>query len=203
MMAGGDPTDLQHPDLSDADLLEAMKEVQGYLDITPADLKEVYRHAFRHALERLNRTVTAAQIMTRPVHRVDLGTPLEEVAELMAQRGISGVPVLDPTGRVAGIISEKDFLSRMGPPGRAQAMGVVAACLQGKPCLATPIRGKTAAAIMSSPAITVRQETSAFEILGIINARNINRVPVLDGGGELIGIVSRGDLLRARTIRRD
>ena len=43
----------QCPDISDGDIYEAMKEIPGYLDISPADLKEVYRHAYRHALERV------------------------------------------------------------------------------------------------------------------------------------------------------
>jgi CBS-domain-containing membrane protein len=198
-----DPGGLQCPDISDSDIFEAMKEIPGYLDITPSDLKDIYRHAFRHALERLNRPVTATQVMTRPVHHVSVDTPIEEVAELMAERRVSGVPVLDKAGRVAGIVSEKDFLSRMGPPGRVHVMGIVAACLGGRKCLATPIRGRLASEIMTSPAITVREEASTLEIMEIFNTRNINRVPVLDSAGKLSGIVSRGDLLRARPARRE
>ena len=96
-----DPADRQCPDISDGDIYEAMKEIPGYLDITPADLKEIYRHAFRHARERINRPVKAAAIMTRIVHHVRVDTPLKEVAELMARRRISGVPVLD-AGRPGG-----------------------------------------------------------------------------------------------------
>ena len=43
------------PDISDSDIYEAMKEIPGYLDVTPSDLKEIYRHAFRHALERIEK----------------------------------------------------------------------------------------------------------------------------------------------------
>lgn len=202
-MTRNDSAGLQFPDISDSDIHEAMKEIQGYLDITPSDLKEVYRHAFRHALERLSRPVSAAQVMTRAVHQVSVDTPIEDVAELMAHQRISGVPVLDQAGSVAGIISERDFLSRMGPPGRAQVMGIVAACLGGGTCLATPIRHKLASEIMTTPAITVREGTSTLEIMEILNTRGINRVPVLDGAGKLAGIVSRGDLLRAQALGRE
>jgi hypothetical protein len=58
-----DPGGLQCPDISDSDIFEAMKEIQGYLDITPADLKEIYRHAFRHARERINRPIKAVEII--------------------------------------------------------------------------------------------------------------------------------------------
>lgn len=187
------------PEISDGDIHEALREIPGYLDITPADLKEIYRHAFRHAVARLSRPVSAALIMTREVHHVKVDTPLRDVAVVMAGKGISGVPVLDEAGRVAGVISEKDFLARLCGTGAAQVMGVIAACLEGKGCVAAPIRGRVAADIMTAPAVTVREDASSHEIMEIFLARNINRVPVVDGPGRLVGIVSRADLLRARS----
>jgi CBS domain-containing membrane protein len=201
-MANNDPADKQCPDISDDDIYAAMKEIQGYLDITPSDLKEIYRHAFRHALERVGRPIKAAAIMTRDVHHVRVDTPLSEVAELMAQQRISGVPVLDEAGRVAGIISEKDFLMRMGAADTAHVMGIIAACLRGKGCVAMSIRGRTAADIMAAPAITVREDVSTIEITALFAARSINRVPVVDGSGKLAGIVARADILRAQTAAR-
>ena len=63
-----------------------MKDIQGYLDITPADLKEIYKFAYRHALERITSSVRAhAHIMTRQVFSVKRTMPVKEVAELMAE----------------------------------------------------------------------------------------------------------------------
>jgi len=202
-MAKTDPVDKKCPEISDGDIYEAMKEIPGYLDITPADLKEIYRHAFRHAQERINRPIKAAEIMTRVVHHVRVDTPLGDVAELMAQQRISGVPVLDEAGRVAGVISEKDFLSRMGSADTIHIMGIIAACLGGKGCVATPIRGSKASDIMVAPAITVREDTSTLEIMEIFATKEINRVPVIDDSGRLAGIVTRADILRAQTARRE
>lgn len=190
------------PDLSDGDIYEAMKEISGYLDVTPSDIKEVYGHAFRHALARVGRPVKASQIMTRPVHHVRLDTPLEDVAALMAAERISGVPVLDAAGAVAGVISEKDFLTRMGGAEAASVMGILAACLGGKGCVAQPIRGHVAADIMAAPAVTVREDVTDLEIMDLFAARRINRVPVVDASGRLAGIVSRADVLRARAAAR-
>ncbi len=190
------------PDISDADIYEAMKDIQGYLDITASDLKEVYRHAFRHAMDRIASSVKAKEIMTTVVHTVRMDTPLRDVAELMAENGISGLPVLDDTGRVAGVISEKDFLSRMGASDKAHVMGIIAASLGGKGCLAMPIRSTMASDIMASPAITVHEDTSAFEIIDLFNKKNINRVPVVDRSDKLAGIVSRADILRAQLVKQ-
>ena len=193
-----DPVDVE---ISDDDVYQAMKEIEGYVDITPSDLKEVYRHAFRHAVERIRRSVIAADIMTKDVFFVGTKTPLNEVAALMAEKQISGLPVLDDAEHVAGIISEKDFLSRMGTKDTRHVMGIIAACLGGKSCVALPVRSKTAADIMAAPAITVCENTTTFEIMALFTRHNINRVPVVNGSGKLIGIVSRADIIRAPLIR--
>ncbi|MDD2901049.1 MAG: CBS domain-containing protein [Syntrophales bacterium] len=189
------------PDISDEDIYEAMKEIPGYLDITPGDFKEVYVLAYRQAQERLLHRATAKEIMTREVAWVRVDTPLQEVAELMAQRGVSGVPVLDGANRVVGVISEKDFLKRMSSQGITNFMAVVAGCLRDKGCKAVGIRGRQADDLMNSPAVTVREDTPVLEIARLFKEKAINRVPVLDAQGRLAGIVSRGDLLNLAPFR--
>jgi CBS domain-containing membrane protein len=183
------------PEISDADIFAAMKEISGYLDITPGDFKEVYHLAWRHARERLLRTWKAREIMTRDVAAVRMDTPLAEVAELMARRGVSGVPVLDAGDRVAGVISEKDFLKAMSSGGITSFMGLVAARLGEGGCQGQSLGGRQAADLMSAPAVTVTEETPVLEIMKLFKEKGINRAPVLDAQGRLTGIVSRGDLL--------
>jgi CBS-domain-containing membrane protein len=185
-------------EISDDDIYDAMRDIPGYLDITPGDLREVFRFAYRRALERISSAVKAGDIMTRPVHSVHVDTPAQGVAEVMAAYGISGVPVLDQHGKVVGVISEKDFLVRMGAKDAAHVMGIIAACLKGKGCVATSIRSKNAGDIMTSPAVTVTVNATAFEIMELFTGKRINRVPVVDDGNALMGIVSRADLIRAK-----
>ncbi len=184
-------------EFKDEDIYEAMKDIPGYLDITPGDFKEVYLLAYRHALERLHRAVTAPQVMTREVVTVRPDTPLAEVAAAMGGRGISGVPVTDAAGKVVGVISEKDFLAHMGVTAPQNFMALVASCLRGKGCVALPIKKQQAGDIMSSPAITVGLKASVREIAALFTDRGINRVPVTDQEGHILGIVTRGDLIKA------
>ena len=60
-------------DISDADVMEAMKAMQGYIDITPADFREVYRIAYVFAQDRMMHALKAADVMTAPVHVVGTG----------------------------------------------------------------------------------------------------------------------------------
>lgn len=184
-------------DLTEEDISEAMRLIPGYLDITLGDFKELYHLAYQKAVERLSRAVTAREIMTREVTSVRPDTPLAEVAGAMGRRGVSGVPVLDQEDRVVGVISEKDFLSRMGVIASQNFMSLLAACLKTKGCVALPIKQKRAEDIMSTPALTVGEEATVKEIAKIFTVKNINRVPVTDPQGRLKGIVSRGDIVKA------
>ncbi|MBI5523701.1 MAG: CBS domain-containing protein [Desulfarculus sp.] len=193
-----------HPDheLSEQDILKAMKGLSGYLDITPGDFKEVFDLAYGQALRRLGLSIKARDLMTAPVVSVGAGDSLGQVAQVMAEAGVSGVPVLDDGGRVLGVISEKDFLKRMDPLGSPSLMGVVARCLSQGACLLAPLLEERAAQAMSAPAVTLGPEATLAEISALFSERGINRAPVVDRQGRPLGMVSRGDLLGARAGRR-
>ena len=170
-------------DISDADVMAAMKAMQGYIDITPADFREIYRVAYALARERMMSSLKAADIMTSPVHGVTVDSDLIAAASLLADKGISGAPVTDAKGCIVGIISEKDFLRQMGASKSGSFMQVVAHCLKNKGCVATPI---TAAVDISIGAISE-----------LLMEKNINRLPIVDAYGKLVGIVTRSDLVNA------
>ena len=184
-------------DLTEDDILEAMKKIPGYLDITPHDFNQIYQLAYQMAVTRVSRQVTAAEIMTKDVVLVREETPLAEVAAAMGARGISGVPVVDENGVVVGIISEKDFLGRMGVTEKQNFMTLVAACLTTKGGVALPIKNQLAKDLMTSPVIAVTESATITEIAALFAARKVNRAPVVDAGGKLLGIISRGDLVHA------
>ena len=183
-------------DMSDEDILDAMKSIPGYMDITPGDFKEIFGYAYRHAVERIARSLLAKDVMTVNVISVTLDTSLKETAAKMAAHGISGVPVIDERKTVVGVISEKDFLFHMGEKKTRSTMEVIAQCLSSKGCVATSMHTGFAKDIMASPALTVYEDTPVFEIASIFAEKNINRVPVLDQNGHLVGIVARADIFR-------
>jgi len=183
-------------DISDDDVLKAMQEIGGYLDITFGDFKDLYHIACRHALKRLMHSVKAADIMTEKVISVHKETSAKEIAEIMAERNVSGLPVIDDREHVLGIISEKDFLFQMGKDGMKSIMSIITECLGNKACLAAPIRTQKAVDIMTSPAITVNGNTPVVDIVNLFAEKNINRVPVINQQLRLVGIVSRADALQ-------
>jgi CBS domain-containing protein len=183
--------------ISDDDVMAAMKAMQGYIDITPADFREVYRRAYALARERMMKALKAGDIMTTPAYVVHTDTDLIAIATLLAEKGISGAPVTGPDGGVVGVISERDFLRKMGADQEGSFMKVIAHCLKDKGCLAAPMVNLTAGDIMSSPAVTATADMSIGRISSLMTEKNINRVPIVDLAGKPIGIVTRSNLVNA------
>jgi CBS domain-containing protein len=98
---------------------------------------------------------------------------------------------------VVGVVSDKDFLSHMGTGEAQTLMDLVAECLRGSGCVAKPIRQKYASDIMTSPAITISEDSSVLEAADLLVKKGINRIPVVDPEGKLVGIVARADVVRS------
>jgi CBS domain-containing protein len=140
----------------------------------------------------------ARDVMTQPVLWVTPETPLHQVAALMLERRISGVPVVDAAGHVVGVLSEGDFIRRpeIGTdlPGSRWLRFLASPDEQARDYLKT--HGRTAAEVMSAPALTVPADTPLATVARIMSAKGIKRLPVIEDG-RLVGIVTRADLLRA------
>ena len=206
MHAESRPTDLSPdsiPDvipriaLSEDDVMNAMRSMQGYVDITPGAFREIYQLAYDHALRRMREAVPARSIMTAPVHCLRYDQPVTEAIAVLAAHGISGAPVVDAQGVVCGVLSEKDVLRSMNVADPATFMGILSACLEKPGCALTGVKGARVEALMSTPPVTATGATSSAELLALFRNKSINRVPVCDAAGRPLGIVTRTDLLTA------
>lgn len=184
-------------DISEKDVLHAMKTIQGYIDITPGDFKEVYRMAYAMAKNRMLNTLTAGDIMATPVHCIDSGMDLVETAALLAEKGISGAPVVDGDGSMVGVVSEKDFLAKMGAGRTGSFMQVISHCLKNKGCVATPMINGRVEDIMTTPAITSTADITIADTSALFETKKINRLPITGTDGSPIGIVTRSDLVNS------
>ncbi len=180
--------------ISEQDVVEAMKRIPGYIDITPGDFKEVYQTAYSLAIKRLFDSLTAGNIMSKSVLFVEQVMPLVEAAHLLAEKQISGGPVVDRDGRVVGVVSEKDFLKEMGFGETPSFMQIATHCLDSKSCMIGRLRNRTVGDIMTKPPITADSDMTIGTISTLFAKRQINRLPIIDAEGRPIGIVTRADL---------
>ena len=133
-------------------------------------------------------------VMTKKVVTVDRLTPYSDIVRLLADRRISGVPVLMMGRRVAGVVSEADLLALEDEEVRRAKMAANATGRWGRP-LRRVHWGLTAGALMNAPAVTIYPEATIPHAAQIMASRHIRRLPVVGEDGRLIGIVTRRDLL--------
>jgi CBS domain-containing protein len=138
--------------------------------------------------------VNVEHVMTGQVTTVPPEMPLRDVAALLTALRISGVPVRDEAGTLLGVVSESDILRQeQGEPGERPFL---LAWLLEDAEVKHAIGARTAAEAMTSPARTVKPSTEVPAAARIMIEEQINRLPVVEDG-ELVGIVTRADLVRA------
>jgi len=140
----------------------------------------------------------AHQIMTRPVITVTPETTIVEAANTMLRQHVSGLPVVDATGKLVGIVSEGDFIRRseIGTQ-RKRARWLTFILGPGK--AATDFvheHGCKVAEIMTPEPLTITEDTALEEIVQLMEKNNVKRLPVIRGDN-IVGIVSRANLLQA------
>ena len=142
--------------------------------------------------------LTARDLMTPDVVTVPPETPVIAVARLLAERGISAVPVLDQAGTVVGVVTEADLIRRLaGEEDRPQGWLRSLFADPGEQAERyARTHGSTAAEIMTESVVSVTPADTATHVAHLMEEKGIRRVLVLEDG-KLRGIVSRADLLRA------
>lgn len=141
----------------------------------------------------------AEHIMTREVVAIKADTTVDEIARLLSEHRIGGLPVVDDENRVIGIVSESDlFLKEKGMPFSAVKVPTLFKRWV-DPDRLTEIyedaRHHTAADVMTSKVICVDVDDSVGHAAWLMAQRNIKRVPVLQNG-VLAGIITRADIIR-------
>jgi CBS domain-containing protein len=140
----------------------------------------------------------AHQIMTRPVVTVTPETTIVDAANLMLQRHVSGLPVVDVGGNLVGVVSEGDFIRR-SEIGTGRRRGRWLRFILGPGKSASDFvheHGHKVGDVMTKSPLTITEDTALAEIVALMEKNNVKRLPVVRGD-KVVGIVSRANLLQA------
>jgi CBS domain-containing protein len=137
------------------------------------------------------KVTTVQGVMTSSVVAVREDADFKEMVAVLRSRRISAFPVIDPSGRVIGVVSEADLLLKETAPALPQGAVRLAWRLKDR----SKAAGVTAAEIMTKPAVTIHQDAPVAEAARLMQTRRVKRLPVVDDDGRLRGIVTRADLL--------
>ncbi len=135
-----------------------------------------------------------ADVMTTAVATVRADTPYKEIVDVLIERGVSAVPVLDVVGHVVGVVSEADLLHKVELAGSLEAHRLLESRQHRSD--RHKAAGTDAGDLMSAPAVTIPADATVRQAARLLEEGGIKRLPVVDRDGRLVGIVSRRDLLK-------
>jgi CBS domain-containing protein len=143
----------------------------------------------------------ARDVMTRNVISVAPDATVAQAVELMLERGISGLFVVDAAGTLAGVVTEGDLLRRdeLGTERRRSWWLRLIASPGRQAADFTRAHGRKVADVMTSDVVAVDADAPLDDIVALMEQHRIKRVPVLQGD-RVVGVVSRADLLRALSV---
>jgi len=130
-------------------------------------------------------------VMTTTVVAVKKGASYKEMAALLRKYRVSAFPVLDDDQKVIGVVSEADLLAKAAL--NADRSGAITAMVHHKELKKAD--GVTAGDLMTSNVVTVKPDDTVEQAARLMYHLQVKRLPVVDAGGYLVGIVSRADLL--------
>jgi CBS domain-containing protein len=140
----------------------------------------------------------AADVMTRDIVTVGPETPLADAIRLMLEHRVSGLPVVDGNGQLVGLLTEGDLLHRAETGTDTVRLGWLQALLARGRMAEQYVHthGRRVQDVMTQDVLTVGEASPLEDVIRILEARHVRRVPVVEGK-RLVGIVSRSDLVRA------
>lgn len=141
--------------------------------------------------------MNAADVMTTSLVTLPPDLPVGAAARMLAERGISGAPVVDAEGRLLGILTEGDLIRRLAAETdrpRSWFLGLFASASAQADHYARS-HGRRVRDVMTREVTSVAEDTPLAEVAALLEKRGIRRVPVLREG-RLVGLVSRADLLK-------
>lgn len=137
-------------------------------------------------------------VMVAPVITVEPSTTVQEVAKLFLEKHISAVPVLDGNARLVGIVSEGDLLHRVEAGTERHRSWWLRALIESDTLAAEYVKshGRKVSDVMTRDVVTTSPQAPLHEVAALMERNAVRRLPVLENG-QLVGIVSRANLLQA------
>jgi len=145
------------------------------------------------------RQLTVRDVMTPDPQYITAESPLSDAARLLLSSIFTGLPVVDQQGRPVGVITQGDLLARGGLPLR---LGLLAVSEQdGLEATMSALAHKRVAESMHTPAVTIAADRPLTEAVDLMLTQELKRLPVVDAGGRLVGMLSRLDIFK--TVMRE
>ncbi|MGE5155456.1 MAG: HPP family protein, partial [Bdellovibrio bacteriovorus] len=176
------------------DVAEAMRDIPGYLDISPQDFRELYRASATHALERLAGNPVARSLMRTGGPALEPHQYLPDAVAQMAEHGVKSAAVVDKTSKVIGILTETDVLRQLKA---ASALALLVKLSTEPEAVRRCCSGVRVDAVMTAPAQTLGADANLPAMTEAFRRHGGRSMPVVDVSGRLLGMLARKDLIHS------
>jgi len=174
-------------------LLPGLRELAGSGIITVEDVG-IASYGTRR-LEQLRFDLLVGDVMVRPVVSVKQSDHVKSAVRRLIDRSFRALPVVDDTGRLVGILSNTDLIERAGLSARLELLSAMSFAERER--IIATIPAELVASAMHPGPVSLRETQTLEQATRLMSEQRIKRVPVVDGAGTLVGILSRADVLRA------
>jgi CBS domain-containing protein len=162
--------------------------------VSISDLQVVSHKTQKHLIPRHLRV---RDVMTASPKRAASTSPASDVVRMLLSADFNSVPVVDDLDRPIGIITQGDLISRGGMPLRLGLMEQLDQ--ENLDTVLKAMANKTAGELMTKPVVTISEDKQLSEAVDVMLQHNFKRLPVVDAGGKLVGVLARLDVFRTIT----
>ena len=191
----------ERPPFTGQHLSQALTEMGTFIDVTREDLYEIFARAQAHAQAQELGEIRCGDIMSRPVVSVEFGSSLEEVWALFESHNIRGVPVMDRGANLMGLVTVSDFVHHANHFDHPTLPERLAHLRRPTPGFESD-KPEVAGQIMTTPAISARDDDYVSDVVSVFSRHQIHHLPVVDGKGKLLGMLTREDVMAVRGGKR-
>jgi len=191
-----DPGSLDRLGINQADLHNALKEMDTFLDVSEEDLGQVYKMAGMQAYRRKMGEITCADIMSRNLVTAEYGSEIEEAWAQLHFHNIKAIPVVDRAQRVIGIITLVDFLKRANLKTYETLRDKLVSFIKRTPGMCAD-KPEVVGQIMASPVYMAKQTMHIVELVPLLSERGLRHIPIIDEERRLVGMITQSDLIAA------
>jgi len=191
------PDAIESRELIDADILDAMQHIPGYLDITTEDFRTIYQLAHRHALQRLFTGLAVNRLMRKDVLPLHQEMTLAKAVRQVAASGYESLPVVDNDQHVVGMLTETDLMEYLQVK---DFITLLLQLLEGSFEVTQNFHQTSVSTVMTRQIVSISQDAGFMNIRAAFGKHHGRSMPVIATDGKLSGLLLRRDFFAAYTL---
>ena len=181
-------------DLADEDILDAMRHISGYIDISTEDFRTIYHLAHHHAVDRVFSYVLAESLMLSGFSPLTPDMRMDEAARSLVDQGFKGLPVVDGEGRLCGMLTETDFMRRMQA---GSFLELILRLLESGSTLSVRCHETRVSDAMTVNPVAVDRRAGFREITAAFHRHAGRSMPVVESDGKVCGLLPHRKFISA------